>query len=507
MENDAAVVSGRGGLFIFEKDIIGNFIETKLTAQFAVNAIGGSTASIGIDGDLIVVGSTVFSKQSTETWSDGNWTEHQLAGSENPLGFGISSAIDGSVAIIGADEINVFTGSAYLFDNLQTEPVILGPEAGRVLADAGGNELFEWTPGLADVSEWWLYVGSQLGGNQYFDSQVSLQLTTLSQTVTNLPQDGSSIYARLWWRVNGDPVWRFVDEVYTAGGLTPAITSPAANTQLPGAIGNFTWSDNGAGATDYWLYAGSSVGASNYFSSGSLGINGAVTATGLPTDGTSTVYVRLWYRIGSGPWLFVDETYTEGTGTAPIPVLNAPSPPGPFTDSTGTESLTWLENSSGAAEYWVYAGFTQGGNQYDDTGSLGNILTTTVSNLPTDGSTVWIRLWYRGSAGGTWQFVDESYTAVSQLPQIDSSSDNGVLTSPTDTFTWSDPTTTVTEWWLYAGSTVGGDEHYDSGSLGGATTDVASNLPIGGQPVYVRLWYRVGAGAWLFIDEVFTSAP
>ena len=66
--------------------------------------------------------------------------------------------------------------------------------------------------------------------------------------------------------------------------------------------------------------------------------------------------------------------------------------------------------AAGATEYWLEVGTTSVGsvNQYSQ--SQGLSLSGTVSGLPTDGSTVYVRLWTL-LGGQTWQlFNDYTYT-------------------------------------------------------------------------------------------------
>lgn len=367
---------------------------------------------------------------------------------------------------------------------------------------------FEWSNNDSNVNEWWLYVGNQVGASNYHNSR-SLPVSTLSATVDGLPNDGTAVHVRLWYRVADDRIWYFIDETYTASDLTPIIVSPSSGSTLAGAVENIIWQGNDAGVTDYWLYAGSAAGLNDYFNSSNLGTATQGTLTGLPIDGTSTVYVRLWYRAGSSnPWQFVDETFIAGTASAGIPKITSPTALSQFTNSSGIEALTWSANGSGANQYWVYAGTSQGSLNIFDSNNLGNVLTTSISGLPTNGSRVWIRLWYRSGSGDAWSFIDESYTAAGSAPSIDSSSGTGVLTAPNDTFNWNDPNDSVTSWWLYVGSAPGGNDYEDSGNLNSVTTytTVSAHLPTGGVPVYVRLWFQQGSGtSWQFIDEMFTS--
>ena len=79
---------------------------------------------------------------------------------------------------------------------------------------------------------------------------------------------------------------------------------------------------------------------------------------------------------------------------------------------------------------------------------------------------------------------------ASGSPAIASPAAGSTIGSPTLAFTWSANGTNVDEWWVYAGSTQGGRQYYDSLNLFGSTTEVIGNLPDDGSPVYVRLWYR-----------------
>jgi hypothetical protein len=128
-------------------------------------------------------------------------------------------------------------------------------------------------------------------------------------TATGLPRNGSTVYVRLWYKVNSK--WQYKDYTYTAKKDTaspatvPEITSPQNGSTLTGSTVNFNW-NAGTGVTAYWLYAGKSKGTKEYYNSGATN-ESQVTATGLPRNG-STVYVRLWYKV-NGTWHFKDYQY------------------------------------------------------------------------------------------------------------------------------------------------------------------------------------------------------
>ena len=62
----------------------------------------------------------------------------------------------------------------------------------------------------------------------------------------------------------------------------------------------------------------------------------------------------------------------------------------------------------------------------------------TVDGLPTDGSTVYVRLWTQLGGGTGWVFSDYTYTAASQSKAVWTSPVPGsTLSGPTATFDWS----------------------------------------------------------------------
>ena len=132
--------------------------------------------------------------------------------------------------------------------------------------------------------------------------------------------------------------------------------------------------------------------------------------------------------------------------------------------------------NTSAAESWLYVGSTVGGSDIADSGNLGNDTSYLVNDLPTDGSTVHVRLWYRQTAGvGTWNFIDSQYNAFTVNTEITSPPPSSTLAGQQQNFVW---TTPAEESWIYVGSTVGGNDIADSGNLGNATSFTVGNLPV-----------------------------
>jgi len=98
-----------------------------------------------------------------------------------------------------------------------------------------------------------------------------------------------------------------------------------------------------------------------------------------------------------------------GTLVVDMRTLSRITRPAPgSTLSASTETFTWSEGS-GVSAYWLEAGTTPGGTQIFS-GTPMTERSATVSGLPTNGCTVYIRLWSLKRSG--WQCNDYTYVAA-----------------------------------------------------------------------------------------------
>jgi hypothetical protein len=95
-----------------------------------------------------------------------------------------------------------------------------------------------------------------------------------------------------------------------------------------------------------------------------------------------------------------------GGGTANAAITSI-DPPNGSTLTGASQTFSWT--GTGVTEWWLYVGTSVGAKDIDNSGSLGTATSHTVNGLPTDGSTVHVRLWYR--IGGSWSKTDFTYTA------------------------------------------------------------------------------------------------
>jgi hypothetical protein len=165
----------------------------------------------------------------------------------------------------------------------------------------GPTTTFTWTS-VPTATSYYLWLGS--GGAGTSDLYNSGAKTGTSLTVTGLPSNGETVYARLFTKFNNRIT--HIDYTYTA--VTPSsMTSPTQGSVLPGASVPFTWASV-PGATGYYLWVGSGgAGTNDLFHSGDTAAH-AITVNNLPTNG-ETIYVRLFTNF-NGALAHVDYTYT-----------------------------------------------------------------------------------------------------------------------------------------------------------------------------------------------------
>lgn len=394
-----------------------------------------------------------------------------------------------------------------------SDPFFTSPSISEALS--GNTISLSWNDGGNDVDEWWIYAGSAAGGRQYVDSG-SLG-TSLETTITGLPSDGSDVHLTLWYRA--ESVWRSVQSTHAAAsGGSPTFTSPENGAKLTSSSETIRWTDNGAGVTQWWLYAGTSPGSSDLFNSGSLGGAGSTNVLDLPLDGR-IVHFTLWYRTGFAAWKSISTTYTAATISNPL-LLVSPAPQSILSGSI--EQIQWAlsDPAVDVAEYWVYAGLTKGAADLYNSGSLGTATETYIKSLPVDGSEIHLTIWYRQTDQSSWTSINEVVFARQGRvaprfiePEFYINDEDF---SGTEQFSWSAEGLEVEEWWVWFGGLTllpspvyDPDLYYDSGSLG---TTTSAELPIpcvydfeGPDPQFgATLWFRIGPH-WDSTEALFSG--
>ena len=382
-----------------------------------------------------------------------------------------------------------------------TPAYITSPTPGTQLP--GTSVPFTWNPG-STAKHFELWVGSNgVGSSNLYNSG---NVTATTETVSDLPSNGQTLNVRLYWLIG--LTWHETDYTYVAYGSPTAamLTAPTPSTTLTGSSVTFTWTP-GNFATIFALdigtnYAGSSSSpnSSDVYSSGSL-TGTSVTVNNLPTNG-ETLYVQLCSLI-NGSWVRVNYTFTASGSPTP-PVLTTPAPD-TTTPLTGTSvAFSWTPgNTSTHFELWVGSTGVGSNNIYDS----GNVTATTetVNGLPSNGETVYVRLYYLRS--GAWQSIDYTYVSTGSPTPAALTTPTPNTTTPLSstsvTFAWT-PGNTATHFELWVGSTgVGSRNLYNSGNVT-ATTETVSGLPSDGSTIYARLYWLIN-GAWQYADYTYVA--
>jgi hypothetical protein len=370
-----------------------------------------------------------------------------------------------------------------------TKAAITSPSPGSRLSSSSAT--FTWGGGTG-VTAYFLYVGTTPGGADLHNSG---QITATSRTVSGLPADGRTLHVRLSSLVNGRV--ELADYTYTAASAAKAsLLTPSPGSTLGSTSVSFSWSA-GALASGYKLQVGTTAGGTQIHNSGQITATARLVSR-LPTDGRR-VYVRLWSLL-LGSWQYTDYTLTAATATKAA--LWSPTPGSPLSASSVTFSWT---SGTAVSAYRLYVGTTVGGNQLHNSGQI-TVTSRTVSGLPTNGSTVRVRLY--SLIGASWQYADYVYVAATASggapAALLSPAPGSTLPPAAATFTWS-AGSGVSAYWLYVGSAAGDYDIYNSNQLL-TTSRTVFGLPVDGRVLYVRLWSFV-AGGWSHTDHTYRAAP
>ena len=388
----------------------GNFTQGQQNAAYAVTVsnaanAGPSSGTVTIT-ETVPSGLTLFSMSGTGWTCSSNTCTRSDAlnpgGSYPPITVTVNVAANATSPQV--NQVSVSGGGSAVANASDTTNIVaLAPAAITSPANAsrlpGSSVNFQWTTGTG-VTQYWLSVSKVgVGGGDLFNSDPGPGLVT-SKTLSGLPTDGSTIYVRLYSHIGS--TWPSLDYTYTASG--PAtITSPVNGSTLPGSPVSFQWT-TGTGVTQYWLSVSKTgAGGGDLFNSDpGPGLVTSKTISGLPTDG-STIYVRLYSHIGAS-WPWVDYTYTAAGPATIISPVNGSTLPG------SSVTFQWTTGTN-VTQYWLSISKVGvgAGELYNADPGPGLVTSKTISGLPADGSTIYVRLY--SHIGSNWPSRDYVYTA------------------------------------------------------------------------------------------------
>jgi hypothetical protein len=208
--------------------------------------------------------------------------------------------------------------------------------------------------------------------------------------------------------------------------------------------------------------------------------------------------------------VFNDYTYSAFTAVVTFAPAVMTSPANASTLTGSSTTFNWT-TGTGVSQYWIYVSNTgAGGNELANL-DKGAATSHAMTGLPTNGSTVYVRLWSKNAANGAWVFNDYTYTAftaaITFLPAAMSSPVNGsTLPGSSTTFQWT-LGIGVSQYWIYVSNTGAGGNELANLDKGAGTSHAMTGLPVNGSALYVRLWSKNAAtGAWVYNDYTYVAA-
>lgn len=261
---------------------------------------------------------------------------------------------------------------------------------------------FSWTAGTG-AGGYYLTVGATKGGAELANSGV-LPVSQTSYHVPVLP-GGRMLWGRIYTFLDGN--WNsFRDISFTpvpsqASFIRPTSGAVNVNTTVP-----FSWTTV-AGAGDYYLTVGSTVGGADLVNSGVLPANETSYAVpALPTG--KTLWARVYTYIGGNWNRFTDVSFTA----APVQVQAHASFIWPTNGATNVNTTTPFHWTSvpNAGNYWLVVGTSEGAADVLSTGIVAASQTTAVVPSMPAGRTLWGRIYTYN--GGLWNYSDVSFTAA-----------------------------------------------------------------------------------------------
>lgn len=340
-----------------------------------------------------------------------------------------------------------------------------------------------WTA-VPDALSYTLYVGTTQGGSNVWTSG------TIQATSANVPLGPSTKYYLRLFTQKADG-WHYEDTTLTTTTTISKITAPAnhATGIDPTNPVTILWSSI-TDAVSYYLYVGSSVGASDIYASGQT----QSTSVSRSLSPNTTYYLRIWTIKANNAWSYTDSVFTTGRLNAKV---ISPANGATGIDPTGPVPIQW-STVSDASNYYLYVGTTKGAS---DAYSSGLVTASSVSPRLNPNTTYYLRLFT--VVGGAWFYEDSTLTTGTTFSRLVTPA-NGATVDPNSpvTFTWSSITDAL-GYSLYIGTAPGASDIYNSGTITATSTSVA--LPQN-STYYVRLTTLKSTGSYVHDYTIKTGA-
>ena len=189
----------------------------------------------------------------------------------------------------------------YQFSAVSNGTAMTNAASGELI---GESKTFEWDPHGTTPDYYWLYVGSEPGGDDIKNQGVR---TGTSYTFGGLPTDGRLIYVRLWSKYTGggSTIWLHRDYEYNSyvGGF-PRLIQPSAGSRFlptPDNEQTYAWTADNGQIEQWFLYVGSTSGSNDHYRAAFAPNVNQIQVPDLPTHGQA-LYNTFWFKSG-GRWL------------------------------------------------------------------------------------------------------------------------------------------------------------------------------------------------------------
>ena len=245
---------------------------------------------------------------------------------------------------------------------------------------------FTWNE-VVGAEAYYLYIGTAKGTKDIVDTG---QLGTTYRDVDNLPVD-STVHVRLHTLIDGH--WKFRDFRFRALGVATELKTPTDGAEDVAPRLRFEWAKL-FGASKYYLYVGTTRGATDVSNSGEI------TDTSWPSavmTGGQTYYVRIYTKT-KGIWYQRDYSFRVGEAARLLQPIASGSKVDPGIRFSWNPALR-------AQAYYLYVGSSPGGRDFIDTGE--RTRTDYLGPPLPGGVAAYARLWTK--IDGTWHSEDSTF--------------------------------------------------------------------------------------------------
>ena len=192
------------------------------------------------------------------------------------------------------------------------------------------------------------------------------------------------------------------------------------------------------------------------------------------------------------------------TAEAGVPLISSPNSGSIFSSS----SVPFILNNNGqvVTNWNLRVGSNFGADNLANRSAAGSSSSITVHHLPTDSTTIFVRLQYKEN--GIWKIAnDYTYTASPSLtlPTITSPVSGSTLTSSSEIFTLDNNGLTITNWNIRLGTSLGSYDLANRFAAGSSTQISVTDLPTDSSPIFVRLQYKEN-GVWKVANDFIYTA-